>query len=178
MDFVCVVCRKVSSNVTAAAAIEQSVRAFKGRLTRCARHPNHRPKSSTCAACLVSLVGSLRRTGRIERTFHGYNECKACALVQRSCRQERQDSDRRALLAGASTSREDVDRSAVALSHVRQGRRGVEEMLDQATHVLAGIGATRETLKACARHECSVSAASALHALMGRGMLDCAPGLT
>lgn len=69
------------------------------------------------------------------------------------CRQERQDSDRQALLAGASTSRENVDRSAAALSHVRQGRRGVEEMLDQATHVLAGIGATRETLKA--RAHCS-----------------------
>ena len=33
------------------------------------------------------------------------------------------------------------------LSHVRQGRRGVEEMLDQAASVLAGMGATRETLK-------------------------------
>ena len=33
------------------------------------------------------------------------------------------------------------------LSHVRQGRRGVEEMLDQAANVLAGMGATRETLK-------------------------------
>lgn len=78
---------------------------------------------------------------------------QTCPAAQRGAlrRQERQDSDRQALLTGASTSREDVDRSAAALSHVRQGRRGVEEMLDQATHVLAGIGATRETLKARAR---------------------------
>jgi hypothetical protein len=62
------------------------------------------------------------------------------------CRQEQQAAERRALLAG-STAREDVDGSAVALNQVRQGRRGVEEMLEQATHVLTGIGATREALK-------------------------------
>jgi hypothetical protein len=69
-------------------------------------------------------------------------------LYANACRHEQQAAERRALLAGA-TGRENVDRSAVALGQIRQGRRGVEEMLDQATHVLTGIGATREALKVC-----------------------------
>jgi hypothetical protein len=63
-------------------------------------------------------------------------------------RREQQDAERATLLAGATGgSHSDMDRDANMLHNVRQGRRGVEEMLDQAAHVLAGMGATREVLK-------------------------------
>jgi hypothetical protein len=66
------------------------------------------------------------------------------------CRKQQQEAERALLLAGATSisGRSDVDRDAAMLRRVRQGRTGVEEMLEQAGAVLAGMGATRETLKA------------------------------
>ena len=66
-------------------------------------------------------------------------------------------------MAGAGTSRTDIDRDGRMLQNVRQSNRTVEEMLDQAAGVLAGMGATRETLKVQApaappEHECRSTA--------------------
>ena len=170
-------CRKISSNVTAAHDIEQSVRAVKGRIHRCApsaaplavtrlslRHHTHGgDEVASFATTLYAGRGALDAPtnvravldgARLTSLIHKFAHCSTSAL----CRRQQQDAERASLLAGAASTsgRSSDERDAATLGRVRQGRRGVEEMLDQAGAVLAGMGATRETLKVRACWSCTL----------------------